>query len=348
MTDEIGIMQHASGFRPDPAHGYCTDDVARALQVDLLHATTIGWAAVSASVRRNLAFLDLALDRRTGRFRNFRLADGSWVAQAGSEDCHGRAMLALGEAMRQVQDGTVAAFAERLFNEGLPATARLGALRATASALLGCDAAMQAAPTEDNARMCRQLGGRLRASFAGRPASRWHWPETRLTYENALPARALVVAGHHLGSQPTMDAGLGILDWLIELQTADAGHLAPVSNGWWSRGGLKPRFDQQPIEAGALLPAVAFALGLTRAEHYRAAAERAYGWFLGANDLGTPVADPASGACHDGLTATGVNANCGAESTLMWQIALEHIRAVRRSAAPPLRVGSPHLAATPA
>ena len=57
--------------------------------------------------------------------------------------------------------------------------------------------------------------------------------------------------------------------------------------------------------------------------------ERSYAWFLGANDLGLYVADPASGAGCDGLTPTGVNTNQGAESTMMWLIAAEHIRALR-------------------
>ena len=41
-------------------------------------------------------------------------------------------------------------------------------------------------------------------------------------------------------------------------------------------------------------------------------------WFLGENDLGVAVADPARGAGYDGLTPDGVNTNQGAESTLMW------------------------------
>ena len=60
--------------------------------------------------------------------------------------------------------------------------------------------------------------------------------------------------------------------------------------------------------------------------------EWAYGWFLGRNDARRMVALPATGACHDGLMPTGVNANQGAESTLMWLIALERIRAARGSA----------------
>ena len=79
LTDDVGIMQHAIGPDPDPAHGYCTDDVARALQVDLLHQRELGWDAVAASAWRSVRFLDDAFDRTTGRFRNFRRVDESWL-----------------------------------------------------------------------------------------------------------------------------------------------------------------------------------------------------------------------------------------------------------------------------
>ena len=42
-----------------------------------------------------------------------------------------------------------------------------------------------------------------------------------------------------------------------------------------------------------------------------------------------PVAVPASGGCHDGLEPAGVNANQGAESTLVWLLALEQMRVLR-------------------
>ena len=58
--------------------------------------------------------------------------------------------------------------------------------------------------------------------------------------------------------------------------------------------------------------------------------EMAYGWFLGANDVAARVAEPERGACHDGVTPSGVNENQGAESTLMWLIALEEIRSLRQ------------------
>jgi hypothetical protein len=125
------------------------------------------------------------------------------------------------------------------------------------------------------------------------------------------------------------DLGLRILDWQIDCQVADDGHFAPIGNGWWPRDGAKSHFDQQSIEATAMLLAAADAFAATSDTRYRMAMERAYGWFLGANDLGVSVVDPARGAGFDGLTPSGVNSNQGAESTLMWLIAVEVIRASR-------------------
>ena len=154
-----------------------------------------------------------------------------------------------------------------------------------------------------------------------------------LTYENALLPQALIVAGRRLGDARLERRGLEALDWLIAVQVADDGSFSPIGNdGWWRRGGRRSHFDQQPIEATAMILACEAALTVSSELRYREAAERAYGWFLGDNDVGLPVAIPASGACQDGLEPHGVNLNQGAESTLMWLTALEHMRALRRSA----------------
>jgi hypothetical protein len=329
LGGDLGIMQHAIGSEPDPTLGYCTDDVARALQVDLLHARELGWPAVGASAWRNFHFLDEALDRATGRFRNFRRFDGTWNPEPGSEDSHGRAMLALGETIAAPVDDRLVESADRLFSEALPASQSLGALRARASVVLGCDAALRVASGDRAALAYRLVAGRIRSEFASRPPSAWPWPESRLTYENALVARALLVAGRYFDSPPIADLGLLVLDWLSDIQTSPAGHLTPIGNGWWQYGGVRSQFDQQPIEATALLLAAETAFELTGDDRYRATVERAYAWFLGANDTGVAVADPERGACRDGLTPSGSNENQGAESTLMWLIALEHVRTMR-------------------
>src|SRR5664280_8520 len=99
LSDELGVWQHTSLECPDPAFGYCTDDVSRALSVDLLHSRELGWGAVAASVRRHLTFIEQAAGAPGRRFRNFRAADGAWLEVEGSEDCHGRTMASLAFTM---------------------------------------------------------------------------------------------------------------------------------------------------------------------------------------------------------------------------------------------------------
>jgi hypothetical protein len=329
ISDEVGIFQHAAGAVADPAHGYCADDVARALQVDLLHARVLGWPAVAPSAWRNLRFLVAAYDERAGRFRNFRGVGGEWLPGAGSQDCQGRAMHALGDAIAAAPGEDFSDVAADVFLRALPGTREVSALRALSSIVLGCEAAVRGGAGSEPELVLRRLSDRLAAMFRDCPDPAWPWPEPRVTYENGLPVRALIVAGRQRGDRRMVRAGTKVLDWLVTNQTAPDGHLSPVGNGWWARGGSPAKFDQQPIEAAALLLAAEAALAATGDPGYRAVAERAYAWFLGGNDLGILVADPARGACYDGLTATGVNANQGAESTLMWLTALEHIRVIR-------------------
>ena len=125
LTTEIGIMQHAQGARPDSGHGYCTDDVARALMVDLLHQRQLGWEAVATSAARNVVFLAEAFVGSTGRFRNLRRSDGVWLDIVGSEDANARALQALGEVIASAPAGPVRQAATALFERALPTTSQV-------------------------------------------------------------------------------------------------------------------------------------------------------------------------------------------------------------------------------
>ncbi|MGA7129509.1 MAG: hypothetical protein WBZ19_24560, partial [Chthoniobacterales bacterium] len=50
--------------------------------------------------------------------------------------------------------------------------------------------------------------------------------------------------------------------------------------------------------------------------------QRCFEWFLGRNDLGPSLYDSSTGACCDALHPDRVNQNQGAESTLVFQLAL--------------------------
>ena len=87
----------------------------------------------------------------------------------------------------------------------------------------------------------------------------------------------------------------------------------PIGNdGWYPRGKDKALYDQQPVEALTMADAALAAFDLLGDESFRAAFNRAYGWFHGRNSLRQSLVDAATGACCDGLQASGVNRNQGA------------------------------------
>jgi hypothetical protein len=331
ITGPLGIWQHADGVVPNDAFGTCTDDVARALMVDLLHRHTLGWEAVRPSALKAMAYLEAAFDGHAEVFRNFRAADGRWLDGAPSQDSQGRALLALGTTARSAPEVPLRLAASSLLEAALPGAARLTSPRAVASAILGLDAGMDGGMTEPLQLTFSGLVARFERIFvAVDDDDEWTWPEPVLAYENALLPHALIVAGRRVGDANMRRAGLAVLDWLIDNQTARGGNFSPVGNdGWWERGGRRASFSQQPIEATATILAVATAFDATGDPRYRRAAEAAYAWFLGQNDARLVVADSDTGGCRDGLSEAQVNVNQGAESTLMWLTAVETMRSLR-------------------
>jgi hypothetical protein len=85
---------------------------------------------------------------------------------------------------------------------------------------------------------------------------------------------------------------------------------------------MRAHFDQQPIEAQAMVAACLDARRLTGDDFWFREANRAFEWFLGRNDLALSLYDPATGGCRDGLHPDRVNQNQGAESTLAFHLAL--------------------------
>lgn len=334
ITGSLGIWQHARRAEPDPAHGTCTDDVARALTVDLLQSRSLGWAAVAAGAHRSMAYLAAAFDPVSGTFRDFRDAAGRWLDLEASQDCQGRALLSLGIAAREASEERLRHEARALFVAAVPGATRLSSPRAVASVIVGCDAALDGMPDARIATVFTYSVRVLYAAFVewGRDPA-WPWPERELTYENALLPRALIVAGERCADPALLRRGLDVLDWLVAGQTTRRGMFTPVGNaGWWPRGGSRSRYGQQPIEATATILAASAAYTATDDPAYLRAAEAAYAWFLGENEGGVAIAVPATGGCHDGLEEDGVNENQGAESTLMWLTAVETIRAMRARA----------------
>jgi hypothetical protein len=127
---------------------------------------------------------------------------------------------------------------------------------------------------------------------------------------------ALLAAGSALGERRYTAMGLRLADWLLHRGVERLGHFSFTPVGGWTPGEPRPGFDQQPIEAWAMADLCVRAWQVTGEDKWRLRARRAAQWVLGDNDLGLTLYDAATGAGFDGLTATSVNENCGAESTL--------------------------------
>jgi hypothetical protein len=106
-----------------------------------------------------------------------------------------------------------------------------------------------------------------------------------------------------------------------------AGHFRPIgSNGFFRRGGARANFDQQPVEAQAMMSACLEAYRSTSDSWWYEQARRAFDWFLGWNDLGLELYSASTGGCRDGLHVDRVNRNQGAESTLAFLLSLAELR----------------------
>ncbi len=308
MSTEVGLFEHALFTEPRRDHGYCVDDVARGLV--LMCRQPAPSAEVTRLTGIYLRFIAAAQDGR-GRSRNRRREDGSWADEAGTADHWGRALWGLGTAAAESTDERVRKLA--LAHASIGLQVRSASVRATAHAAIGAYEVLRASPGDPGARKLLR-DARIVLSGSGTSPS-WPWPEARLFYANALLPEAMLVIGAGLGDNAMQERGLRLLGWLLELQMS-GGHLSVVPTSGWQLGEPRPGFDQQPIEVAALAEACARAFVLTGDAAWKTGLDLCVAWFLGSNDVGIAMYDPASGGGFDGLEAVGANKNQGAESTL--------------------------------
>jgi glycosyltransferase involved in cell wall biosynthesis len=329
MTDETGMLQHALFTVPDYREGYTTDDNARALMVSVL-LEELGNGEALELASRYLAFIWYAFNVESGRFRNFMDYQRHWLEDNGSDDCHGRTLWALGIMLGRSNTPALQSMAGRLFEQALPAIRDTTSPRAWAFALIGIHEYLRRFAGDRRASQAREeLGGRLLMLYQSHRLDEWRWYEDGLTYCNAVLPHALLMCGQSIPNNAMTEAGLESLSWLADLQRADAegGHFVPIgSNGFYQRGGERDRFDQQPVEAQAMVSACLEAYRITGDNRWRKEARRAFEWFLGRNDLNLPIYDPTTGGCRDGLHPDRANENQGAESTLAFLQALLELR----------------------
>ena len=329
MTDDTGMFQHAIFTVPNYREGYTIDDNARALTVSAL-LEELGNEETSDLTSRYFAFVWYAFNSETGRFRNFMDYQRNWLEENGSDDSHGRTLWALGTVLGRSNTPALQNMAGWVFEKALPAILHTSSPRAWAFALIGIHEYLHRFAGDRRVGQVReQLAGRLLKLYQNNRADEWRWYEKSLTYCNAALPHALLTCGQGIPNSDMSEAGLESLSWLADLQRADevGGHFVPIgSNGFYQRGGERARFDQQPVEAQAMVSACLEAHRITGDKSWYKEARCAFDWFLGRNDLDLPIYDPATGGCRDGLHPDRPNENQGAESSLAYLQAVLELR----------------------
>ncbi len=354
LTDDTGMLQHAIFTVPNRAEGYTSDDNARALiftvllkqvgireleELDPKHSDLFTPQLVTpGSDRRDLSFrylsfLEHAFNPENSRFRNFLGYDRQWKEAQGSEDCHGRALWALGTVLGHSVDPGLRSAAGRLFEFSIPAAIEFHSPRACAYSLVGIQEYLSSYPGDRDAHKLRSvLSRRLLEMYESIRRPDWKWFEDVLAYGNARLPQSLLLVGTATSDDRMISAGLESLDWLMETQHCEPNrNFVPIgSDGFYRQGGEKARFDQQPIEAAGAVSACLQAYRVTGDGRWRSEAWSTFNWFLGDNDLQVPLYDSSTGGCRDGLHPDRANENQGAESTLSFLMALLEMRSLQQ------------------
>ncbi len=336
LCDDTGLFQHSIHGIVDRAHGYCTDDNARALLLACALERAGEKCLPTPLPSRFSAFIQAAWNRDVQRFRNFLGFDRRWLEEQGSEDSHGRALWSLGECARSGAPATQRRWAASLFAQALPAAAAFRSPRAWSFTLLGLDAYCAVMTDDREASGIRTLlAEKLLARCPAAGATDWEWFEEKLAYDNARLPQALIVTGCATATAAYVGGGVRCLRWLMALQRAPSGCFRPVGTDSFGARRRKPApFDQQPLEAAAAIAACFAAWRADGDLAWRAEARRALDWFLGHNDLAVSLIDPETGSCRDGLHPDRPNENCGGESSVSYLLALMDMRLFERQAAP--------------
>ena len=332
LTDSCGMIQHSVLGLPDRHHGYCVDDNCRALM--LMHRMPAVPAEQRDALSRTYAsFIQHAWNGDTGHFRNFMSYDRAWLEATGSEDSCARSIWTLGVTAVEAPAADIREWATMLLGRAMPTAHELTPLRSLAFVILGLSPLIaRGRASSDMIALVERNAARLTEALAARSTADRRWFEAFLSYDNARLSEALIRAGAAMDRSEWVRAGLDSLEWLCRRQTSRSGFFRPVPTRDFGRTDETGLFDQQPLEAWATIDACEAALSVTGDARWLAESDKAYDWFMGANDGGVSLTACGEGECYDGLTWAGANQNRGAESVLAFQFATCAIAALTNGA----------------
>jgi hypothetical protein len=320
FTDDTGVFQHAKLCIPKRSEGYTTDDNARALIAAVKYHQLKNDSSMKSLAHTYLAFLN-HMQKPDGNFHNYLSYERTYLDVDGSDDAAGRTLWACGCTVKSSLPNDFRLVAKDIFDRGLPWVWKSISLRFCASAILGLNYYYQAIPDDSLKSSVEKLGDSLVQHFQDQTKGDWHWFEPHLTYDNARLPQALFVAYSLVKKIRFLEVAEESMDFLLKTQLID-GVFVPIGNdGWFKRGGERAFYDQQPLEAAAMVDAAVDAYYATKERHYLDLAHQVFGWFLGENSRKVVMYNAESGGCYDGLSEDFVNRNQGAESSISYLLA---------------------------
>ena len=323
ITDHNAVLQHAKFSIPARREGYTVDDNARAL-VFAVKAHAYWPSEMLSDLQRKLIGFLLLMQSENGQFHNLMDFSQRIIDQPTIGDHLGRAIWATGAVMNSNLPNGMKASARLIFDRALPWARATTSPRTKAYSSLGLAERLHTDAEDRNLKAnLKELTDNLLILYNENRAPDWKWFENILSYDNARLSQALLAAYQSLREPAYLNVAQESLQFLKKVTTIKGTYVPIGSEGWYAKGGDRALYDQQPIEAGAMVEAAALAYKLTHSDHYEETIRQALGWFFGANTKSAIVYDGVTGACHDGITPEGLNENQGAESTISFLLAAE-------------------------
>lgn len=320
LTDDTGIIQHANFGIPNLKEGYCLDDNARALLMVLM----------AYRQKKNTLALDLSpiylsyinyMQNKDGTFRNFLSFNRNFLDEVGSEDSFGRTIWALGYLLGNAPNDAYYQTGRSIFFNASPNFEKLQSVRGIANTMVGISYYLMNNPSDDSMiERLRNLSFKLIKQYEESSTADWKWFEPLLAYDNGMMPLALLHSAYILKDSKITSIAIETMNFLTEITLKDDYFSAIGNKKWFSKGGERSLFAQQPVDTLAMVLMYHQAFHLTQDKEYLTKLFACFMWFLGENDLRMNLFDFETKGCCDGFESYGVNRNQGAESSLSYLI----------------------------
>jgi glycosyltransferase involved in cell wall biosynthesis len=330
LTTAIGMIQFSNIDQPNIKSGFTLDDNARALIAICKVYTSSATPYTLNLIQIYLQFIKKCL-QPNGQFLNYVNEHQQFTKQNYSEnleDSNGRAIWALGyfSSLSDLLPKHLIIEASNILQKAIPNLINIHSTRAMAFIIKG----LHYEGNTTNLPLIKILADRLVQMYKHESKNDWLWFEDSLTYGNSLLPEALLCAFISTNNTTYKNIAKESFDFLLS-KIFTGNKINVISNkGWMLKNDIAKAEigGEQPIDVAYTVIALEKFYTVFKKEVYKQKAIIAFNWFLGENHLHQIIYNPCTGGCYDGLEATSVNLNQGAESTISCLMARVSIEAI--------------------